>query len=79
MLWAAVGVAAIATGIGLYVTALQTSPATITSPPADVAPAAAASPVFGATPGQPVAGRSDDRGERSDDDHGGARDHDGDD
>lgn len=77
ILWAAVGVAAIATGLGLYVTALQTSPATITSPPADAAPAASQPPSSAATPGRPAAGWSDDHGERPDD-HRGAREPDDD-
>lgn len=70
ILWAAVGVAAIVTGLGLYATALQTSPATITNPPVDVTPAATVPPP--AQPEQQPTQSTDHR----DDDRPGGDDHD---
>lgn len=70
ILWVAVGLAAIATGVGLYVTALQTSPATITNPPAEFAPAAVSPAGETPAPGVGDDHRSgDDHGSRYDEDH----------
>jgi hypothetical protein len=50
ILWAAVGIAAIVTGLGLYATALQTSPGAITNPATTLEPTADVSPLPTWTP-----------------------------
>ena len=66
ILWAAVGIAAIVTGLGLYAAALQTSPAAITNPAPVVEPVVEESAQPTSSPSSDDHEQGEDREDRED-------------